>query len=87
MRLADEQLDEALSDLGLYVTEKQIMVRPGTPPAVSLVWTGVLGRVAFSDRVLNPDAVAVADEFDGIAAALSDDTFEERRRRLLGDDD
>lgn len=85
--LANGRLDEALSDLGLYVNEKQIVVREGALPAVSLRWTGVLGRVAFSDRVLNPEAVTVADEFDEIATALSDEAFEERRRRLLGNDD
>jgi hypothetical protein len=83
--LAGDQLDEAMNDLGLYVDAKQVMVRPGDTEPV-LLWSGMLGRVALSDRVLNPEAVAVTDEFEQITAALSDETFEERRRKLLGDD-
>jgi hypothetical protein len=87
LRLAGEQLDEDMADLGLYVNDKQIIARPDAPSGMGVLWTGVLGRVAFSDRVLNPEAVVVADEFDQITAALSDDTFEARRRRLLGHDE
>lgn len=88
MELAGPDFLEALQALGLYVEARAIAADDDrNPSAVSLQLAGYVGDVAFSPRVLEPEADRDEEILDDIADATVADEFERTRRRLLGLDD
>lgn len=77
------ELAEALELIGVYVNDRHVVARQ-TPegPEAALFVTGVIGRVAFGDRVQRPDQEAVDALFEGMTDNLVETEFEERRRAL-----
>jgi hypothetical protein len=80
-RRGSEALVEALERVGVYVQSRQVVAHPANP-SIGLFVTGVLGRVAFSDRVQKPDQEAVDALFQDMTDNLVETEFEERRRAL-----
>jgi hypothetical protein len=76
-------LVEALEHVGVYVQTHQVVVQ-GTPhgPVPGLFVTGILGRVAFGDRVQRPDQEVVDTLFQDMTDNLIETEYEERRRAL-----
>jgi hypothetical protein len=85
MARGDETLVRALEAIGVYVGDITVAGRDG-PHGVELALaiTGVLGRVAFRDRVQRPDQEAVDAVFEQLTEQMVDDEYD-RHRRELGD--
>jgi hypothetical protein len=76
-------LPEALEQLGLYVQDRQIAVRDTAQgPRAALFISAVIGRVAFRERVQDPDQAAMDAAFDDLADGFIEAEFEERKRAL-----
>lgn len=75
-----EVLVEKLERIGVYVQTRQIASHPGGPEGLFV--TGILGRVAFGERVQRPDQEVVDQAFEDLTDGLVEAEFEERRRAL-----
>lgn len=89
-----ELIESAAGRVGLHPTSIQVGVNPDDPSTFRAVSQFMIGELAFSDRVQNPEAAAEADaltrlEVDADFGDFMNETLAEqmeRRRRELGGD-
>jgi hypothetical protein len=77
---AGEALDDLARQLGMYVEHYNWIPTPDGQEA--LVVDFVLGDIAFSDRIQNPQKYSTDDAIRRIAKQLEADTFLDERTRL-----
>ena len=81
------QAEDKMRLLGLYIEgEPQIAMIPGHPgmggPRVGLACNFTVGRVAFSDRVQNPEQEDFNTEARKMEVTIKDDMFLDERERI-----
>lgn len=80
------ELEEALARLGVHITTRGLLIQENMP-APCLIMTGVIGRLAFSDQVQQPEQERFDDAFAVVKDNLVEERYEQIRQRLLGDPD
>lgn len=80
-----KDVPDELRKIGLYLEgEPQLVMVPSQmgPPRAALVAQFVIGRVAFSKRVQDPDTDQMNDQFRVMEVQAEDDAFLDERQRI-----
>lgn len=85
LRFETGELEEKLRKIGVYVEDHMVMPIPDPRKGVSvtLALRAKVNRVAFTDRVLDPDKHAVDRQFDTMAISIEEDAFLDTRQQIM----
>jgi hypothetical protein len=80
-QLVTGHLEPGLRKIGLYLDNTEMRRLPDGTVAVAV--DTLMGDLAFSDRVQNPERHGIDAEFRQLRREMEKDTFEQRKQQLL----
>lgn len=76
------EMEDAARKLGLYLQDHQLAMDPRDPTKMIIIGQFLIGDVAWSDRVQNPQVDAETDQIKTMESDLAKQEFVELRERL-----